>query len=155
MSELDRLGKENEELEETDREGNPYVYIALGLAFVFGGLVFALLDPPGTLVVTFGLLIPAAALLGKGISELKASNRAVEPPVSKERELLSAIRDNGGSITPAEAAMETSLTVREADAMLSELAGGGHLAVDSRGGTLFYSLPKREDPEIEGQLRAD
>ena len=63
--------------------------------------------------------------------------------------MLSAIRDNGGSITPAEAAMETSLTVREADKMLSELAGGGHLAVESRGGALFYSLPGRSDPALE------
>ena len=44
-----------------------------------------------------------------------------------ERELLLAIRDNGGSITPAVAAIETSLTVREADRMLSELSSEGHL----------------------------
>ena len=42
--------------------------------------------------------------------------------------------------------METSLTVREADGMLSELAGGGHLAVESRDGALFYSLPGRRGP---------
>jgi hypothetical protein len=45
--------------------------------------------------------------------------------------------------------METSLTVREADGMLSELAGGGHLAVESRDGALFYSLPGRRRPELE------
>ena len=36
--------------------------------------------------------------------------------------------------------METSLTVREADGMLSELTGEGHLAVESRDGALVYSL---------------
>jgi hypothetical protein len=46
-----------------------------------------------------------------------------------ERELLSAIRDSGGAITPAEAAMGTSLTVKEADRMLSELVGGRQLSV--------------------------
>ena len=46
--------------------------------------------------------------------------------------------------------METSLTVREADGMLSELAGG-HLAVESRDGALFYSLPGRRSPELEGR----
>jgi hypothetical protein len=46
--------------------------------------------------------------------------------------------------------METSLTVREADGMLSELAGGGHLAVNSRDGALFYSLPGRSSQELEG-----
>ena len=64
--------------------------------------------------------------------------------------MLAAIRANGGSITPAEAAMETSLTVREADQMFSELASGGHLRVESEGGTLFYALPSRREREIEG-----
>ena len=45
--------------------------------------------------------------------------------------------------------METSLTVREADQMLSELAGGGHLSVQSAGGTLRYSLPARRAPELD------
>jgi hypothetical protein len=76
--------------------------------------------------------------------------RALPTSVSKERELLSAIRDNDGSITPAEAALETSLTVREADQMLSELAAGGHLTVESRHRILFYALPGRSTPEIEG-----
>jgi hypothetical protein len=47
--------------------------------------------------------------------------------------------------------METSLTVREADGMLSELAGGGHLAVESRDEALFYSLPGRPNPELDGR----
>ena len=45
--------------------------------------------------------------------------------------------------------METSLTLREADRMLSELAGGGHLAVEGREGTLFYALPRRHNSEIQ------
>lgn len=39
--------------------------------------------------------------------------------------------------------METSLTVREADEMLSELANGGHLQLENRDGALYYSLPGR------------
>ncbi len=50
-------------------------------------------------------------------------------------------------MTPAEAAMETSLTGREADGMLSELAGGGHLAVE-RAGTERCST---RSPELEGR----
>ena len=46
--------------------------------------------------------------------------------------------------------METSLTVKEADRMLSELAGGGHLSVGSAGGTLHYSLPGRQATELDG-----
>ena len=45
--------------------------------------------------------------------------------------------------------METSLTVREADRMLSELAGGGHLSVESAGGTLRYSLAGSRAPELD------
>jgi hypothetical protein len=48
--------------------------------------------------------------------------------------------------------METSLTVREADGMLSELAAGGHLMVKGKNGALFYSLAGRGDPEFEGRL---
>jgi hypothetical protein len=83
------------------------------------------------------------------LQEANKRRRAVPPP-DKERELLSAIRDNGGVITPAEAAMKTSLMVKEADRMLSELAGGGHLSVGSAGGTLHYSLPGRQATELDG-----
>ena len=50
--------------------------------------------------------------------------------------------------------METSLTVREADGMLSELAGGGHLAVESRDGALFYALPGRRSPRARRPVGA-
>jgi hypothetical protein len=45
--------------------------------------------------------------------------------------------------------MGTSLTVREADRMLSEPAGRGHLAVESRNGALFYPLPGWSNLELE------
>jgi uncharacterized membrane protein len=134
---------------EPEPEGLDYVKVGLGLVFVFGAFVFGILSPPGTLVVSFGPMIPAVALLASALQEANKRRRAVQPP-DKERELLSAIRDNGGAITPAEAAMETSLTVREADRMLSELAGGGHLSVESAGGTLRYSLPGGRSAELGG-----
>ncbi len=73
------------------------------------------------------------------------------PSSGKERELLSAIRDNGVAATAVEATMATSLGVKEAERMLSELAAGGHLRVELEGGgTLAYALPMRRDPEIDG-----
>ena len=57
----------------------------------------------------------------------------------EEKELLEAIRRNG-RITAAGAALETSLTVEEADRMLSGLASRGHLGVRAEHGGLFYSL---------------
>jgi hypothetical protein len=137
------------ERQRRESEGLDYVKIGLGLVFVFGAFVFGILSPPGTLVVSFGLMIPAVALLASAFQDANKRRRALPLASDKERELLSAIRDNGGVITPTEAAMETSLTVREADRMLSELAGGGHLSVESAGATLHYSLPSRQAPELD------
>lgn len=127
----------------------PYVLIALGLAFVGFGASVGL--TAGELVPFFVFMFPASVLLALGFSRLEQQRRkAVSPKVGRERELLSAIRDTAGGITPAEAAMETSLTVGEADKMLSELAVGGHLRVESNEGTLVYTLPGRRTPELEG-----
>jgi hypothetical protein len=138
---------ELERREEHERKGNPYLYLSLGVGFVIAAVL--LIITANTAAAGLPFVIAAAALLGKGLSDARGQQRAVKPPVSKERELLSAIKTNGGNITPAEAAMETSLTVGEADSMLSDLAGKGHLAVRSRDGALFYSLPGRRDPELE------
>jgi hypothetical protein len=143
------LGEIERQWRQPEPEGLDYVKVGLGLVFVFGAFVFGILSPPGTLVISFGLMIPAVALLASALQEAKKRQRTVAPP-DRERELLSAIRDNGGDITPAEAAMETSLTVKEADRMLSELAGGGHLTVESTGGALRYSLPGKRVAELEG-----
>jgi hypothetical protein len=50
------------------------------------------------------------------------------------------LREVGG-ITPIQAALETSLTVDEAEGILSHLANRGHLHLGSRDGTLLYMLP--------------
>ena len=139
-----------------DEDQNPYTQIALGLVFLVGGIVMGLTV---TFWITFGMMFPAAALIGNGVSQLKGNGvsqlnqqRQSQPePVSKERELLSALRDNGNRSTPAEAAMQTSLTVEEADALLSKLAAGGHLMVESHAGALIYKLPASHDPELEEQ----
>jgi len=45
-----------------------------------------------------------------------------------------------------EAALETSLSVEEADRMLSELAAKGHLEVTVEHGRLVYALWDRDAP---------
>ena len=102
------------------------------LIFVFGWAVFP----------AFGLLVRGIAGLSDGERELPAAN-------GKERELLEALREHG-ELTPARAAMETSLTVAEADGMLKKLAEGGHLDVRVRGGGIFYAL---WEPENAGAAR--
>lgn len=54
-----------------------------------------------------------------------------------------AIQGAGGGITPVEAALETSLTVDEAEEILTRFADRGHLVVQSRDGALLYTLPGR------------
>ena len=120
-----------------DQKGNPYPYVLLALGLAFVGFGASLGLTAGNLVPFFVFMFPASVLLALGLSKLDHSRRkAISPKDSQERELLSAMRDNLGSITPAQAAMETSLTVRGADKMLSGLAAGGHLRVESSEGAL-------------------
>ncbi len=50
-------------------------------------------------------------------------------------------------MTAAGAALETSLTVEEAERVLSGLAAKGHLRIKARDGGLFYSFWQRDAPE--------
>ena len=82
----------------------------------------------------------AVGTFARGVAGLTESRQEERPPKDdKERELLEALRERG-ELTPAQAAVKTSLTVREADEMLKELAEGGHLEVRVHGGGLSYSL---------------
>ena len=94
----------------------------------------------------FWVIFPAFGLLIRSIAGLSEGEGRGEIPggTNKERELLGALQEHG-ELTPAQAAMETSLSVAEADRMLRELAEGGHLDVRVRGGGLFYSLWERDE----------
>jgi capsular polysaccharide biosynthesis protein len=99
-----------------------------------------------------GLLITARASLGNPI---RLPQKNVFPERSytagslegaKEQELLEALGSSAsGELTAAGAALETSLTVEEADRMLFRLAAKGHLRVraSETGGGLFYSFWQR------------
>jgi hypothetical protein len=95
-----------------------------------------------------GLLITARASLG-GPIRLPQKNVFPEYTVgslegAKEQELLEAL-GRRGELTAAGAALETSLTVEEADRMLFRLAAKGHLRVraSETGGGIFYSFWQR------------
>ncbi len=62
---------------------------------------------------------------------------------AKEKELLGAL-GRRGKLTVAGVALETSLTVGEADRMLSALAAKGHLEVTVEHGRLLYALWDRD-----------
>jgi hypothetical protein len=148
---------------EPDREvkgWDKYLTWALGLSILALGA--ALVPAGGPLFFALGVLfaIGATVSLAKGLDSFlmrrgvilppngEGRRHTLSPPVSKEREILSVLRDQG-TTTPVEAAIETSLTVKEADEILSELAGGGHLMVESKSGVLYYSLPGQKSRSLE------
>ena len=97
------------------------------------------------MVFIFGwLLFPALGAFARGVAGLADSGGSRLRADGREQELLQALKARG-ELSPAQAAMETSLTVSEADGMLKSLAEGGHLQVRVRGGGLFYSLWELED----------
>ena len=90
------------------------------------------------------LLVPAFAAAARGLAglaETRSRERTgrVAARESKERELLGALARRG-ELSPALAALETSLTVAEADRMLSDLAESGHLEVRAHDGRIGYAL---------------
>ncbi len=105
------------------------------------------------LIFFFGWAVfPAFGVFVRGIAGLAETRPEPLPANSRERELLEALRREE-ELTPAQAAMETSLTVAEADKMLGELASKGHLEVRPRGGGLFYALwdSGNEAERLEGR----
>ena len=117
---------------------------------VVATLVLTLTEQMWWLIFVFGWAIfPAFGLFIRGIAGLLNGEKDLPSGKGKEREILEVLRDRG-ELTPARAAMETSLTVAEADKMLKKLAEGGHLDVRVRGGGLFYAL---WEPDGEGVAR--
>ena len=104
------------------------------------------------LIFIFGWAVfPAFGVFARGVAGLVDTRS--DPPAAnaRERELLEALQSSG-ELTPAQAAMETSLTVNEADEMLKDLAAKGHLDVRVRGGGLFYGLWETDSEAVRKRL---
>ena len=121
-----------------DTDSNPYLLIGGG--FVLGVLAswIAVSSLDGyTRLVTLLIL-----LAGLGVWRLRGDEpKSVEPRFGGEKQLLAAIQSAGGTMTPVKAALETSLTVDEAEEILTRLADRGHLFVESRDGVIYYVIP--------------
>lgn len=120
----------------------------IGAVAVSGVFLFVFVPELWWLLTVYGWVVfPAFGLLARGVSETseerprRASESAPSTSfaASPERELLEALRRNG-ELTPAFAAMETSLSVAEADEMLGGLAKDGHLEVRVKDGGVFYAM---------------
>lgn len=148
---------------DTEKMG-PKVQVVFALSvltpvLLSGVLLVALVPGLWWLFTTYGWIsFPAFGLLARGLvslaSEPSGKQNASIIAEGKERELLGALAEHG-ELSPARAAMETSLSVAEAERRLKELAEGGHLEVRVRGGGLFYALwdPSRAlgRPELQDE----
>lgn len=139
---------------------NPYLLVALG--FALGMLASILASPifyigfngPDPLATLLFLII-GVTMLGYAGYQCGGVQRFPSPKVSEpkfggEKQLLLAIQSTGGSVTPVEAALETSLTVDEAEEILTRFADRGHLLVESRDGVLSYALPGGRTRGLDG-----
>ena len=93
-------------------------------------------------------LVPAIGLSVRGVAGfVEARSRWPLENELKEKELLGSLARHG-ELTAAKAALETSLSVAEADRMLSRLAEDGHVEVRARGGRLGYALWEQDRREL-------
>jgi hypothetical protein len=126
---------------------DPYLFLTLGLGLATPASWLSLLMfvSGSPLLLVAAPLIPSVVLLMLGVWQLrrKGSSEA-NPGPGAEKQLLVPIRASGDAITPVEAAIETSLSVDEAEEILSRLAERGHLLIESRDGVLSYALPARD-----------
>ncbi len=100
-------------------------------------------------ILGIGVMAPVLLLwqINRAITTHEASRRAAAPGArEKEGELLGAL-EGRREITPAAAAMQTSLTVDEASKMLEELARKGHLESRTDDGVTAYALNERVGQE--------
>jgi hypothetical protein len=94
------------------------------------------------------VLVPVIGGSARSIANLfEARSRRVVDGNLKEKELLGALARHG-EISAARVALETSLSVSEADRMLSELAKRGHVEVRAREGRLAYALWEHDSREL-------
>jgi len=104
-------------------------------------------------LAVFGIGVVAPVLLLRQVNRIleahEASRRPAPGAKEKEKELLEVL-EKGGEITPATAAMRTSLTVDEASKMLGDLARKGHLEMQTGEGIVSYSLGERRRQALPG-----
>jgi ATP/maltotriose-dependent transcriptional regulator MalT len=114
------------------------------LAFAAGGL--ADVTNLWWLVLVFGAAVPTLFVALQ--NRRPRPDRNLTADHKEERELLDMLRERG-EVTPASAAMLTTLTVDGASGILEALTRKGHLEARARDGTLVYALPNWDRRSLE------
>jgi hypothetical protein len=128
-----------------DAMHNPYFSMAAGLGIGIPIVWISIWFPSEPWSLS---LVPSTVLVCRGALQLRHWRpQDAERKPGSEKQLLMIIADTSG-ITPVEAALETSLTVDEAEEILSRLADRGHLLVEGRDGALSYVLPGRRSGSL-------
>ncbi len=125
--------------------GGLFLLFVAGPGFHFLPLLFLVGVIPLFLMPAF--VAVSRSLTGLAEDRMRERSGRVTAQESKERELLEALARRG-ELSPALAALETSLTVAEADRMLSDLANDGHVEVRAHEGRLGYALWERDRREL-------
>lgn len=133
-----------------DGERDPYFSFAVGLTLAYPAAAISF-DIADWEPISFVPWIPVVAMFARGVRQLRRW-RWRSAKSGGEKHLLMSLQEKGRSLTPVEAALRTSLTVDEAEEILSRLANRGHLLVESRDGALYYALPGRRSADLEGWI---
>ena len=121
------------------------IKVSLKGLLIWGGLILLISGPLSTvtalwwLVLIFGVALPLAVGVGSRVSGFPQAHAALHAANHGEKELLEAL-ELRGELTPARAALETSLNTSEADRILGELASKGYLEVHVHDTKISYSL---------------
>ena len=142
---MDLQRRRREQSRGNDAGREPYFFSTLGfgLAIPASWLSYLMFWSGSPLPVVAVPLIPSTLLVLLGAYQLlRGRTSTAKPGPGAEKQLLMVMRESEGTITPVEAALGTSLTVDEAEEILSRLADRGHLTIESRDGALSYALPR-------------
>jgi ATP/maltotriose-dependent transcriptional regulator MalT len=121
-------------------------------AFVLGMLCVFLVPLTNFwwIVPVLGVAVPVALVV---ISDRERGSARLKDRKTKEEELLRALTEQA-ELTPAAAAMRTSLTVDEASKMLGDLARKGHLRLHAGDGVVSYGLAEQSRASLPDETGA-
>ena len=142
----DRDDDDREERRRRHRRRSPAQSIVTGAVFVavFGGLWFFTREWWWAFPMAFAGVMPLVDGIRRAFShrgETRVDSRVRESEV--EKEILRAARDNGGRLTATVAALSTSLSVAEAQAMLEKMTKQGHAAMRvTNDGIIEFEFPE-------------